>query len=165
VRALEESLRSGCERGDFRVVEYSIQREHLHALVEADDARALGRGMKSLGTRLAWTIKRVFGRTGRVLADRYHVHVLRTPREVRNAIAYVLNNARKHAVELGRRVLHSIDPASSGRWFSGWSEPVPAAHDPPAVASPRSWLLRVGWLRHGLVSISEIPGRRVVQGP
>jgi hypothetical protein len=65
---------------------------------------------------------RVFRRTGPVLADRAHVRVLRTPREVRHAIAYVLLNARRHAAKAGRLVhdrIARIDPASSGRWFEG----------------------------------------------
>ena len=97
-----------------------------------------------------------------MLADRYHLHVLRTPREVRNALAYVLVNARRHAAKLGRlaRGPARIDPASSGRWFDGWSAPEPAAGPgPPAVAPPRSWLLRVGWRRHGLLRAGEVPGR------
>jgi hypothetical protein len=81
---------------------------------------------------------------------------------VRNAIAYVLCNARRHAAKLGRRLSGGarIDPASSGRWFDGWRRPraqVPE-RDPPAVASPRTWLLRVGWRRFGLVDPTEVPG-------
>jgi hypothetical protein len=109
--------------------------------------------MKSLGARIARAANRVFERVGPVLADRAHVHVLRTPREVRNAIAYVLNNARRHLAKLGRPLPRAprIDPASSGRWFSGWRGAVPHADDPPAVALPRTWLLNVGWKRAGSI--------------
>ncbi len=97
-------------------------------------------------------------RRGRVFADRYHLHVLRTPKEVRHALRYVLLNARKHA----RRVVRSLrcDPASSGRWFDGWRRaPVvpPGTAPQPAVASPRTWLLRVGW--RGLIDPADVPGR------
>ena len=120
----------------------------------------LASGMKSIGSRLARAVNRVFGRTGPVLADRSHLHVLRTPREVRNAIAYVLMNARRHAAKLGRRLSREagIDPASSGRWFAGWRSAVAAARDVPAVAEPRTWLLLVGWLRAGRIDPGEIPG-------
>jgi len=78
-------------------------------------------------------------------ADRYHLHVLRTPREVRNALAYVLLNARRHLAKRGLRLAHAIiDPASSGRWFDGWRSGPVTAHDPPAVSQPRTWLLRSG---------------------
>jgi REP element-mobilizing transposase RayT len=165
VAAFEESLRRGRERKKFRIVHYSIQRDHLHALVEAEGAAALGRGMKALGSRLAWTVRRVFGRTGRVLTDRYHLHVLRGPREVRNALAYVLLNAHKHAAALGRRVRPrwQVDPASSGRWFTGWRERVTPAPEAPAVSDARSWLLRTGWRRHGLLSVDEVPAASLAE--
>jgi hypothetical protein len=83
---------------------------------------------------------------------------LRTPREVRNAIAYVLLNSRKHARQLGLAARAGIDPASSGRWFAGWRMQPVRAPDAPAVAIARTWLLRVGWLRHGRVGIGEVPG-------
>jgi REP element-mobilizing transposase RayT len=154
VRALEASFRAACARPDFRLVHYSLQSNHVHLRVEAEGHAALARGMKSLGARLARAVNRVFGRRGRVLSDRYHARALRTPREVRNALRYVLLNARRH---LGRAVGSPIDPASSARWFGGWREPAPAAPDPPAVARPRTWLLSVGWLRHGRIAASEVP--------
>jgi hypothetical protein len=116
--------------------------------------------MKSLGARLARAVHRAFRLCGSVLADRFHLHVLRTPREVRNAIAYVLLNARRHAAKLGERIdpLGRIDPASSSRWFNGWRVAAGTSPDSPAVAAPRSWLLAVGWRRAGLLDPAEIRG-------
>ena len=71
-------------------------------IVEAASARDLACGLKAIAARFARGVNRVFRRAGRVLADRCHVHVLRTPREVRNAIAYVLLNARRHLAKRGR---------------------------------------------------------------
>ena len=159
-REFRRTLRVACERGSFRVAHYSIQRDHVHLLVEAAGKRALASGMKSVSSRLAFAVQRVFGQRGRVLEGRYHVRVLRTPREVRNALAYVLLNARKHWQERRRAAPPvRLDEASSGRWFDGWKrrqKPVP--RDPPEVAQPRSWLLRRGWRRHGLIDPAEIPG-------
>ncbi len=76
VREVERSWAKACDRGDFRLAHYSIQANHVHLLVEARDADALGRGMKALGSRLARAVNRVFGRRGRVLVDRYHHVVL-----------------------------------------------------------------------------------------
>jgi len=177
VAEVERRFARGCERGDFRLVHYSLQGNHAHLIVEAVDREALGRGMKALGARLARAVNRVFARTGRVLADRYHVRVLRGSREVRNALRYVLLNARRHAAQGGRRLQRVVrpDPASSGRWFDGWrlgggasgravaddfglSLEVPGSG---AVALPRSWLLREGWrLRGGgRIDPSDVPGR------
>jgi REP element-mobilizing transposase RayT len=158
VRELERSLREVRTRPSFRLIHYSIQSNHLHLLVEAEGTLAMAAGMKSLGARLARAVNRVFRRRGPVLADRYHMRALRSPREVRNALAYVLLNARRH---LARRapVSASVDPASSGRWFDGW-QGVPGVQgdDPPAVARPLTWLLRIGWRRHGLLRTDEVPG-------
>jgi hypothetical protein len=161
---MEGSLRVACERGRFRLVHYSIQSNHVHLIVEAASALDLASGMKSIGARLARAVNRILRRRGPVLQDRYHVHILRTPREVRNAIAYVLLNARRHAAKLGRRLSKAarIDPASSGRWFDGWrTAPLPGGPpERPAVARPRSWLLRFGWRRSGLIEPWEVPGGR-----
>jgi REP element-mobilizing transposase RayT len=87
VREFRRSLAETCERGDFRVNHYSLQGDHLHMILEADDEQALANGMKSIGARLARAVNRVFGRIGPVLDGRYHHRLLRTPREVRRALA------------------------------------------------------------------------------
>jgi hypothetical protein len=107
-------------------------------------------------------------RSGPVLADRYHVRLLPTPKEVRNALRYVLLNARRHAATVRDKIATAVrlDPASSARWFDGWkSKPGPtggatsaASHDPPAVARARTWLLMTGWRRHGLLDPADVPG-------
>jgi REP element-mobilizing transposase RayT len=167
VREWERTLAGACDRGRFRIVQYSIQNDHLHAIVEATNERDLASGMKAIGARFARAVNRIFERRGSVLADRYHLHVLRTPAEVRRALAYVLLNARRHLAKRGRRPLPrpAIDPASSGRFFSGWNrrfQPASSLHPPP-VASPRTWLLRVGWRRHGLVDPNEVPGAQFLR--
>jgi len=163
VAELERSWGEVREGGRFRLVHYSIQCDHVHMIIESGSARDLACGLKSIAARFARGVKRVFHRAGRVLADRCHVHVLRTPREVRNAIAYVLLNSRRHLAKRGRALprIAWIDPASSGRWFSGWRTGAPPSHEPPAVAAPRTWLLSVGWRRRGLMDTAEVPGREV----
>jgi REP element-mobilizing transposase RayT len=153
VRALRRSFAVGCERGSFRLVHYSLQRNHLHAIVEAAGREALAAGMKSLGARFARCVNRVFGRRGAVLDGRFHAVVLKTPTQVRNALRYVLLNARKHGVRI-----RGIDPASSGRWFDGWRGGVDVRETPGCerdVAVARSWLLGVGWRRRGLIGANE----------
>jgi REP element-mobilizing transposase RayT len=172
IRALERTFRTGCDRSEFRLVHYSVQGNHAHFIVEARDQHALGRGMMAIGSRLALAVNRVMGRKkGRVVADRYHARLLRTPREVRNALRYVLLNARHHAVvtaQTARRAMEVVlDPASSARWFDGWktrNSSVPntlersAPATPPPVARARTWLLTLGWRRHGLLDPADVPG-------
>ena len=164
VRELERSFAKARERGDFRLVHYALQGDHAHLIVEAKDPESLGRGMKALGARLARAVNRVYQRKGPVLADRYHLRVLSTPKEVRSALAYVLLNARRHASKASRGL--RCDPASSGRWFDGWrrhpeASPLHARLLSPPVAKARSWLLRVGWRRHGLIDPLEVPGPKL----
>jgi hypothetical protein len=136
----------------FRLLQFSVQADHVHALVEADGATAFIRGVQGLAIRIAKALNRALARRGAVWADRYHARLLPTPREVRNALVYVLNNFRKHV-----RGASGIDPCSSARWFRGWTTPLQATESPPPVAMPRTWLARVGWLRHGRVRIDEAP--------
>ncbi|MCB9869284.1 MAG: transposase [Planctomycetes bacterium] len=147
----------GCDRNGFRLVHYSVQGNHLHMIVEATNRVCLSRGMQGLLVRVARALNRLWRRAGKVFADRYHDRILRTPREVRHALAYVLNNARRHGVRLARE----IDWFASGWWFDGWRETLtgnlPSGPARP-VARARNWLLNVGWRRHGLISHHEVPG-------
>jgi putative transposase len=143
----------------FRLVQYSVQSDHLHLLVEAHDKTTLSRGVAGLTIRIARAINRLLGCRGRVWGGRYHARPLRTPREVRNALVYVLQNWRKH-----QPGSHGIDPCSSGSWFDGWSHvtpgptPVVGGRSPPTAAA-RTWLASTGWRRHGLLSLHESPAR------
>jgi hypothetical protein len=161
LREIEHSFRIASERGNFRLVQYSLQRDHVHLLVEADGPRALGCGMASLGARIARAVNRVFRRRVPVFDDRFHHRLLGTPREVRNALRYVLLDARKHAAGWLRRSDRAgIDPASSGRWFEHWTRETLPPKEPPPVARPRSWLFRAGWLRHGRIDPADVPGAK-----
>jgi REP element-mobilizing transposase RayT len=153
--AMADAIRKAS--GDaFRIVHFSVQRDHVHLIVEAHDRAALSRGMQGLAIRAARGINRALEHRGRVWDDRYSARELKTPREVRNAIAYVLLNRRKHDLRAPR----GGDPCSSGPWFSGWSRRPQAPPEPAPVAAPRSWLCSVGWRRAGLIQSDERPGAR-----
>ncbi len=148
-----ESLRKASERFGSRIVEYSVQSDHVHLMVETTNARALARAMQGLAVRLARALNRTLGRRGKVFADRFHHRVLSTPRQVRNALAYVLCNARKHRV--APPTVGWLDPLSSALSFGGWL----GGPTTPERATPlrRTWLLRVGWRRGGLLDPSHVP--------
>jgi REP element-mobilizing transposase RayT len=170
-REIEKAFRRGCVRKGLRLIHYSIQDDHAHLIVEARGVLALGNGMKSIASLFAFAVNRGLGRRGKVLRDRYHHRVLKSPRQVRNAIAYVLLNARRHAAKrigklkkagmkevapLGRA--WGVDLYSSARWFEGWRTGAPARPTTkPPVAEPRTWVLSKGWRLHGLIDPNEVP--------
>lgn len=82
------------ERAGFGLVHFSVQSNHLHLIVETESETALRTGLKALAARLARGLNEALCRRGRVISDRYHVHLLRTPREVHHALRYVLENER-----------------------------------------------------------------------
>ncbi|HVK72708.1 MAG TPA: hypothetical protein VM734_05285, partial [Kofleriaceae bacterium] len=146
---------------------------HIHLLVEAASEQALAGGLKGLqvsaARRLntAITIERRLAapRRGQVFVTRYHAEIIRTPRQARHCLAYVLNNWRRHREDLAgaaqRRA--QVDPYSSGIAFAGWdgiTSPftVPADYQPLPVAAARSWLLTDGWRKHGAIGLREVPG-------
>jgi putative transposase len=139
-------------RDGFRLLQFSVLSDHLHLIVEADAPTRLARGVQGLAIRVAKAMNHVLRRHGPVWGDRYHARALTTPREVRNAFAYVLNNWRKH--QAGSR---GLDPCSSAAWFSGWRTPVATPVSAAPIATARTWLARIGWRRHALLDVGETP--------
>ena len=102
-RAIELALRLGADRFDVRMTSFSVQGNHMHLLVEAPSRTALARAVKGFSVRVAKGLNKMMRRTGRVLGDRYHAHVLRTPTEVKRAIAYIRKNASHCTSSLSAR--------------------------------------------------------------
>jgi REP element-mobilizing transposase RayT len=144
-------------RDDFRIVHVSIRETHVHFLVEASSKRALTLGMQSLTITLS---KRLTGGLGKLFEQRYHEVPIRSARQARNAIAYVLNNWRRHRIDpFGQ---WPVDPYSSGVTFTGWSMPVsftvPPEYEPLPVSPPCTSLLVSDWKQYGLIDPYERPG-------
>jgi putative transposase len=173
-KALREATITAAKREDFRIVHLSIQSNHVHFLIEALNKVALAKGMQgfqiSAARHINSAISRRTGvrRTGRVFSDRYHARVLKSPKSVRHALAYVLNNWRRHQEDRASFTRGwAIDPFSSGIQFAGWKEMErevvyrrpPPTYEALVVWLPKTWLLRDGWRRHGLISLDEVPGR------
>ena len=159
--ALRAAFAAGCERLGFRLSHYAVLNDHIHFLVEAPDRQRLSRGMQGLLIRVARALNKLWRRAGKVFADRYHDRVLKTPREVRNALVYVMGNGKKHAAE-GREVVvpAPVDTFTSAPWFDGFRETF-RVRGLEAIVRPvtdaRTWLLTIGWRRHGLLSVHELP--------
>jgi REP element-mobilizing transposase RayT len=171
--ALREATIVTAKREDFRIVHMTIQHDHIHMIVEADSKDALSKGIRGFSISAARQINKAITarggdrRTGRVIGDRFHARPLTSPRVVRNTIAYVLNNHRRHGEDRAPFArTWKVDPFSSGALFFGWKElegspvlwPLPPTYLPLIVLRPRTWLLQ-SWPRfHPLISVREVPG-------
>jgi REP element-mobilizing transposase RayT len=149
----------------FRLVEYSVQGNHLHLIGEAPSAPALSRGIQGMCIRIAKRLNAAHARHGQVFRDRYHARALKTPLEVKRALLYVINNYRRHCADSGLALpANEVDPCSSGLFFRGWTYPPhtrdPCADLPPGVVPASPYLLRRGWRRWGSLAIEDIPGAR-----
>jgi len=155
-RALKHAFARGCERFGFRLVHFSVQGNHIHLIVEAPDAVALGRAMKGLEVRMARALNKVMCRTGPVFSDRYHAHLLRSPREASRAVRYVLENWAVHAQRD-----HQPRPSGTDPYCSDWPQ-----EGPPLVARAEWWMLRIGIrrARDAVIAndIAREPDRRAV---
>ncbi len=160
------TMRAVRAHAPLRVVHYSVMSNHIHAIVEADGHAAFVAGMRALTIRLARALNQHFARKGRVLDHRYDARSLGSPREVRNALQYVLLNSRKHAAERGDVLAGDwIDPRSTAVCFDGWAAaPSVSCAKDFGIAAPRSWLLRTGWREHGLLQLDAVPGPLALQG-
>jgi len=133
-------------RGVFRVVHFSIQDDHVHLIVEAEND-ALSRGAQGLAIRIARNVNALLEIRGGFWGDRFHSRELTNPRAVRNALVYVLMNVKKHFRTWG----DDLDPCSSAPWY------FEQHRDDAPVRTSLTWLGRVGWLRYGPIRIEERP--------
>ena len=95
-RQIRKSFRRCCEKEGFRLVHFSVQGTHVHFIVEADEIGLLSRGMQGLGVSMAKRINMTLDRSGPVFDDRFFARRLPTPREVANALDYVIHNHERH---------------------------------------------------------------------
>jgi REP element-mobilizing transposase RayT len=159
--AIRAALLYFVDGATFRVVHISIQRNHLHLIVEAAHKDALRRGMQSFAIRAARALNEEFGREGKVFAFRYQAKQIKSPDYARNVLSYVLNNWRRHRED---RYTHEesmpFDRFSSAWAFAGWS--TSCQWRPPDVGLPvspaRTQLLRFDWELFGLIDPYEVPG-------
>jgi REP element-mobilizing transposase RayT len=174
-KVMREATIVAAVRERIRIVHISLQRTHVHLLVEASDANALASGMQGFQVSAARNINTLLGegkyrrRRGRVFADRYHLTVVKSPTQARHTISYILSNWRKHGEDKeGLASTWLVDPFSSGISFPDWKElegkdlmwPIRQTYDPLMVRRPASWLLSEGWKLSGEISAREVPSKR-----
>jgi putative transposase len=175
-RAIREATLTAARREGFRIVHLSIQRTHVHLLVEANDKRALASGMQGFQISAAKHLNAAISkgkpgarRRGTVFPDRYHAEIITSPRQARHALSYVLGNWRKHQEDRAAPMsTWTIDWFSSAAMFPGWAEygeeaflwRGPETYDPLVVYQPRTWLLREGWKKTGAISCREVPSAK-----
>lgn len=104
------------ERFGVRILEFSVQGNHMHLVVEAAAHEALSRAMQGFSIRVAKGLNAMMKRSGRVLADRYHARILETRADTHQVIRYVRNNHRKHMAQVGKLLPPTyVDPFASPR--------------------------------------------------
>jgi REP element-mobilizing transposase RayT len=170
-QAIREALVTTYVRQQIRIIHVSIQGTHIHLIVESNSRLALARGMQGFEIAAAKLLNKAISkrtgkkRKGTVFPDRYHAVIIRSPRQARNNLAYVLNNWRRHGEnKVGAAAAWSIDPFSSAPSFDGFKDvdataiAWPDTYRPLPVCKARSWLLSTGWRKHGLVKSTEVPG-------
>jgi REP element-mobilizing transposase RayT len=158
-KALREATITAALRERFRIVHVSLQRTHVHLLIEAEHKVALARGVQGFTISAARHINTALGngvrrRRGRVFIDRYHVKVIKSPTQARHTIRYILSNWRHHNEDQhGLASTWLVDPFSSGILFPDWAElqdklwmwPIRESYDPLVVRRPTTWILAEGW--------------------
>jgi REP element-mobilizing transposase RayT len=175
-QAVREATLTTARREDFRIVHLSIQHNHVHMIVEANDKHALAAGMQGFQISAAKHLNAAISkgrpgprRRGTVFPDRYHAEIITSPTQARNAISYALNNFRKHREDqVAPMSTWKLDWFSSGIMFPGWVEygddaflwRGPPTYDPLITYQPRTWLLREGWKKTGSISCYETPSAR-----
>jgi REP element-mobilizing transposase RayT len=171
-RAVRAASEVAAARGRMRIVQISIQRTHLHLLIEAAHKGALAAGMQGLQVSIARRINTLLGdgprrRRGRVFSDRYHLVVIRSPKQARHVLVYLMNNWRRHGEHReGAARAWLLDRFSSACSFPDWQEldgracgwQLPPGYVPLVMQPPRTWLLRHGWKLHGPISVHTVPG-------
>jgi len=172
-KAIREATLTTARRENFRIVQLSIQRNHVHLIVEANDKTALASGMQGFQISAAKHLNAAIshGRPGRrrrgaVFPDRYHAEIITSPRQARQALNYVMNNWRRHGEDqVSPMSAWTIDWFSSSVTFADWHEygeeaflwRGPDPYDPLIVFQPRTWRLKVGWRKHGPLSCRAVP--------
>jgi len=98
LKLLKRSIQNAQNMG-LKIIHFSLQSNHVHLITEAENNEVLTKGMRALTITFSKGLNR-----GRVQLERYHLHVLKTLREVKHAIVYVLFNEQKHSKKKASKI-------------------------------------------------------------
>lgn len=118
VKQLHESIKKARKMG-LRVIHYTLEFDHLHLLVETDNNDQLSKGMQSFGISFSKGINKIKQEAGKVYKTRYHFRKLKTPKEIKNVIHYILGNSIKHSKK-GSILSPYNSAVIAGSYFSGF---------------------------------------------
>jgi REP element-mobilizing transposase RayT len=90
LKLLKRSIQNAQKMG-LRIIHFSMQSNHIHLITEAENNEILTKGMRALTVTFSKGLNK-----GRVQQERFHLHELKTLREIKNAVQYVLFNEQKH---------------------------------------------------------------------
>jgi REP element-mobilizing transposase RayT len=100
-KILYKEIRQAMKRaryGGIRIIHFSVQKDHIHMIIEAASSILLGRAMRAMSISLSKRFTEVLGESVKALQNRYHLRLLKSFNQIKNAIFYVLNNGKKHLI-------------------------------------------------------------------
>jgi REP element-mobilizing transposase RayT len=98
LKLLKRSIQNAQKMG-LKIIHFSLQSNHVHLITEAENNEVLTKGMRALTITFSKGLNR-----GRVQLERYHLHVLKTLREVKYAMVYVLFNEQKQTKKKASKI-------------------------------------------------------------
>lgn len=95
-RAILNSRKMG-----LRVIHFTLEYDHIHLLIEAENNHLLGKGMQSFGVTLSKAINKLKKTSGQVYRHRYHFRKITSARQLKNVMNYIFRNGLKHGTSAG----------------------------------------------------------------
>ncbi|MEI8348179.1 MAG: transposase [Pseudomonadota bacterium] len=93
----------------LKVIHFSLMNNHLHLLIETENKKALAKALQSFAISFTKRLKNFNGlKKTPIFKERYFCHILKSLREVKHAIHYILMNGKKAGLSR-----YDIDPYSS----------------------------------------------------
>ncbi len=95
LKILKRAILNARKQG-LRVIHFSLEYDHVHLLIEADNNLILGKGMQAFGVTLSKAINRLKKLKGGVYKHRYHFRQISSTRELKIVMNYIFTNGLKH---------------------------------------------------------------------